>query len=183
MDVFRELFISIFRTPSLRIMMSDHFRSNMLELPLCSLMKDLCAGLAFYFCGSIHHNQIKIVNRESCRGIEKIERECKAYHVVPPNYDYSMSGLMLTFHANPEHLIAAVGEQEGSKKTPVKTSVKTSVKILQFLEVNPSMTLAEIAGEIGKSLRAIEFASSKLVKENRLRHVGPQKGGHWEVLT
>ena len=49
-------------------------------------------------------------------------------------------------------------------------------------EANPSMTLAEVDAGIEKSLCAVELASSKLVKEGRLRYVGPQKGGHWEVL-
>ena len=44
------------------------------------------------------------------------------------------------------------------------------------------MTLAQVAVEVGKTLRAVELASSKLVKAGRLRFVGPQKGGHWEVL-
>jgi ATP-dependent DNA helicase RecG len=44
------------------------------------------------------------------------------------------------------------------------------------------MTLAEVAAEVGKSLRAVELASSRLVKEGRLKYVGPQKGGHWGVL-
>ena len=103
-----------------------------------------------------------------------------------------MSGLMLTFHANPQHLIKALGEQDAKRlsgsdsqktavkatvKTAVKTSVKTPEKILQLLEVNPAMTLAQVAAEIEKSLRAVELASSKLVKAGRLRYVGPQKGG------
>ncbi len=59
--------------------------------------------------------------------------------------------------------------------------VKTSVAILRLLATTPSMTLAEVA-EIGKTPRAIELAASKLVKEGRLKYVGPQKGGHWEVF-
>ena len=96
---------------------------------------------------------------------------------------------MLTFHANPQHLIKALGEQDAkrllggdSQKTAVKTSVKTPEKILQLLEENPAMTLAQVTAEIEKTLRAVELASSKLVKAGRLRYVGPQKGGHWEVL-
>ena len=44
------------------------------------------------------------------------------------------------------------------------------------------MTLAEIAESIGKTVRAVEMAASKLVKQGHMRFVGPQKGGHWEVL-
>ncbi len=126
------------------------------------------------------------------RGIEKINRECKEHDIAPPIYDYGMSGLMVTFHANPRHMGEALGEQEvkrpfgGSRKTSVEasveTSVETSAKILRLLKDNPSMTLAQIALKIERSLRAVELASSKLVKEGRLRYVGPKKGGHWEVL-
>jgi len=64
----------------------------------------------------------------------------------------------------------------------VKASVKTPVAILELLSRNPGMTLAEVAAEVGRSVRAVEMASTKLVKEGRLRHIGPQKGGRWEVL-
>jgi hypothetical protein len=51
--------------------------------------------------------------------------------------------------------------QAGASNDPGGPS-KTSVKILQFLEDNPEMPLAEVAGVIGKSVRAVELASSKL---------------------
>ena len=62
-----------------------------------------------------------------------------------------------------------------------KIQVETSVKLLQILDKNPEMTLAGAARGLGRSVRAIEPASSKLVKAGRLKYVGPQKGGHWEV--
>jgi ATP-dependent DNA helicase RecG len=65
----------------------------------------------------------------------------------------------------------------------VKTSVKMPVEILRLLPANSSMTLAEFAAEISKTPRAVELATSKLVTEGKLKYVGPQKGGHWEVLT
>jgi hypothetical protein len=39
-----------------------------------------------------------------------------------------------------------------------------------------------VAEAIGKSLRTVERASTRLVKEGRLRYVGPRKGGHWDVI-
>lgn len=45
------------------------------------------------------------------RGIEKMRRECASHDAPAPIFDTSMSGLMLTFKANPAHLIAAVGEK------------------------------------------------------------------------
>ncbi|MFC1734782.1 RNA-binding domain-containing protein [Candidatus Hydrogenedentota bacterium] len=79
----------------------------------------------------------------------------------------------------------AAAQEKPFDKTPVKTPVETLVKtpgqIIQVLAENPEMTLAGVAEIIGKSLSAVERATSKLVKEGRIRHVGPKKGGHWEV--
>ena len=67
-------------------------------------------------------------------------------------------------------------------ETQVETRAKTPQLILETLVENPTMTLAELAEKIEKSISAIERASSKLVKEGKLRYVGPRKGGHWQVL-
>lgn len=76
---------------------------------------------------------------------------------------------------------ASVETPKTSVETP-KASVKTSVKIIECLERNPEMTLAQVASEVGRSTRAVELATSKLVKAGRLRYVGPKKGGRWDVL-
>jgi ATP-dependent DNA helicase RecG len=127
------------------------------------------------------------------RGIEKINRECREHGIDPPAYDADMSGLMLTFKANPHHLATALSGQEAknplvgesqktSVETSVETSVKTSVKILELLQAKPDMTMADLAARLGKTLRAVEMACAKLSKEGRLRFVGPRKGGYWEIL-
>ena len=66
---------------------------------------------------------------------------------------------------------------------PVETSVKTPEQIIQMLRKSPEMTLSDIGAAIGKHPSTIERAVSKLVEEGRLIHVGPRKGGHWEVVS
>ena len=93
----------------------------------------------------------------------------------------------MEFLFSPDYLKVLPGEVStlsNGKRSELaeKVSVKTSVKILELLGENPDMTLAEVAAVIGKTVRAVELASSKLVKAGKLRYVGPQKGGHWEVL-
>jgi ATP-dependent DNA helicase RecG len=63
-----------------------------------------------------------------------------------------------------------------------ETSVETPDVLLNLLQQNPEMTLAEAADHIGRTVRAVEMASAKLVKAGKLRYVGPKKGGHWEVI-
>ena len=81
--------------------------------------------------------------------------------------------------------IAEVLQQAVVGATPVKTLVETRVKtpeqILKILLEQPTLTLAEVAARLGKSISAVERAARKLREQVRLRYVGPQKGGHWEA--
>lgn len=68
---------------------------------------------------------------------------------------------------------------------PVETPVekrKTRQRILNLLQDPPDLTLAEVATAIGLSHRAVERAVIKLQQTGKLRHHGPKKGGHWEVV-
>lgn len=84
-------------------------------------------------------------------------------------------------------LLEAIDAAGTARKTPVKTPVKTLVKtddqMLVLLRRQPGLTLAEVAAHLGKSISAIERAARKLREAGRLRYVGPQKGGHWEVTA
>ena len=96
---------------------------------------------------------------------------------------------MLTFQANPEQLLEGLGEagvkrslEEKAGETSVKTRVETPDRIIELLRAHPHLTQVEVAAQIGKSPRTIARATTKLIREGRLRRVGPRKGGHWEVL-
>ncbi len=114
------------------------------------------------------------------RGIERIFSACRNADSPQPQVRLSGNDLWFEFPFSPAYLDRVAGGGKG--KTPVKTPVKTPDMILHVLETNPDMTLAQVADKINKSLSAVERASTKLVKAGRLKHVGPQKGGYWEVL-
>jgi len=127
------------------------------------------------------------------RGIEKIHRECRNHDIEPPVYDFEMSGLMLTFRANPAHLQAAaqettqerVGEKVGEKGRGKRSGKKLTVNqqgILELLFQHPKMAAPELAEIVGISERKIEQNIATLKKIGRLKRIGPAKGGHWEVL-
>ena len=60
------------------------------------------------------------------------------------------------------------------------TGKKSTVNRPAFFENRPMSTALE--ARFAKTSRAVELAAAKLVKEGRLKYVGPQKGGHWQVL-
>jgi ATP-dependent DNA helicase RecG len=115
------------------------------------------------------------------RGIDLICKACQALDGPAPRFACDSVGFWVEFP------FPSPTEEPGtSVKTPVKTPVKTRAKtpdrILEALSASPNLTLTELAMSIGKSVSAVERASAKLVKEGRLKYVGPRKGGHWEVL-
>jgi len=69
-----------------------------------------------------------------------------------------------------------------SEKMSEKTSEKTSEKIVYAIQQNSTLTIAELATAIGVTTRTIERNLFKLQENKRIRRVGPDKGGHWEVL-
>lgn len=111
------------------------------------------------------------------RGIERMMEACAAAGTPGPEFMAEATGLWTVFRFLPEHVLRVTAQE-----TSVKTSVKTPVRILELLYENPEMTLDDVAQVIGITARSVQRASAKLVKEGRLRYVGPSRGGHWEVL-
>jgi ATP-dependent DNA helicase RecG len=63
-----------------------------------------------------------------------------------------------------------------------KSSEKSSEKILSLLKSDPGLAAGDIAKMIGITQRAVEKQIAKLREEGRIRRIGPDKGGHWEVV-
>ena len=59
---------------------------------------------------------------------------------------------------------------------------KGDKKILEFLKSNPIATIKDMRELTGLSSGGIQKVLNRLKRAHRLRQVGPEKGGHWEVL-
>jgi ATP-dependent DNA helicase RecG len=55
------------------------------------------------------------------------------------------------------------------------------VKILNLIKEDCHITIPEIARRIELSTRAVEKQIAKLKEQNKLKRIGPDKGGHWEI--
>ena len=53
---------------------------------------------------------------------------------------------------------------------------------MALLATHPALTYAALAAAVGITVKAIEKNVRQLKAAGRLRRVGPDKGGHWEVL-
>jgi predicted HTH transcriptional regulator len=54
--------------------------------------------------------------------------------------------------------------------------------VLQLLTRSPSLTVPELAKHLGKSTLTIHRAIRTRRESGHLVRVGPDKGGHWQVL-
>ena len=87
-----------------------------------------------------------------------------------------------------EGIGAQITEHRKSKKKndPIKSSQKTQQKtpqkIIELIREDADITTQKMADNIGISRRAVAKAIAKLQAEGIIRRVGPDKGGHWEVI-
>lgn len=58
---------------------------------------------------------------------------------------------------------------------------KTVEKILALLRENPAITQREIAKKTGLNRSGAEWNLRQLKERGRIRRLGPDKGGRWEV--
>ena len=129
--------------------------------------------------------------REFGEGIDRIYREMAEVGQPAPEfkqYDFMLRATIKKAVA--QDILQGIPQddaqettQKTSQKTPQKTSQKTPQKILELIEGNPQITTQEMADFIGIDIRNIHRNIKKLQEQGVIRRVGPDKGGHWEVIT
>ena len=75
-----------------------------------------------------------------------------------------------------------LASEKTTGKTTGKTPEKTPEAILRLLTDRPAISVAELAARLGKSESAINRAMRQLRESGRLKRIGPDKGGHWQVI-
>jgi ATP-dependent DNA helicase RecG len=75
----------------------------------------------------------------------------------------------------PEDIVHESGE---TVKLP---NGKSSQKILQLVQENSFITTTEMADKLSLTRRAIAKQIEKLKREGKLKRIGPDKGGRWEI--
>ncbi len=108
-------------------------------------------------------------------GIERIFEACEKADCPKPEFRYETTGLWIEFpikqHSQPADSIGVVTTQE-----------TTQEKILGLLRTQPTSTRKALAQKLKISDSGIKHHLDKLRKAQFIRHVGPTKAGHWEVL-
>lgn len=119
------------------------------------------------------------------RGIQKIKAGFESAGLATPSFQATMGGMMVCIlrrenpHVNPHEN----PHENPREKTRVKTGEKTREKIVRLVRETPTITASQLAELTGVSVKGVEWQLNSLKKEGVVKRVGPDKGGHWEVLS
>lgn len=81
-----------------------------------------------------------------------------------------------------ENIVENGGDNVGNQDGIVEKVSGTRRDILGMLKQKPEITAKEIANSIGIAPRNVQVHIKKLQEQGFIRRVGPDKGGHWEVI-
>ncbi len=103
-----------------------------------------------------------------------------------PEIDFTddRDGCLFTATVHRKEIAGSMEPEIGSEKSAEESisSQKSSRKILELMRDDPMVTIADLAQSVGITDRAIKKQIEKLKAQGRIRRIGPDRGGHWEVV-
>ena len=122
------------------------------------------------------------------RGYKKIREGFESAGLPMPKVENFCGGVRVTFQRKSatENATENATTQKTTQKNVekiVENSVEKSVeKVWRLIKQDPYITTKQIADAVGLSTRGIEENIKKLKREGRIRRIGGDNGGHWEVI-
>ena len=120
-------------------------------------------------------------------GIRKMKEAMVAAGLREPTFA-SDAFFRATFQRLPEFAMkeGMPGTEEAGKgpgaKTTQETTQKTTQKIIALIRQKPEITRQELAAELGITDSGVKYHLKKMQDKGLIRRVGPDKGGHWELI-
>ena len=121
------------------------------------------------------------------RGWQKICDGFTAAGLPKPTIESKQGGVLVTFQRNNVNLkkqnsIDAENVAESAQENSQKTQQKTQQKILNLIKRNPNITTQEMSDLIGIDRSNVWRNMKMMQQQGIIRRVGPDKGGHWEII-
>ena len=126
------------------------------------------------------------------RGIERVMAACRQAGTPEPRirldardlwFEFSFSAAYLgglAFEEGPASGQSTRGTREITREI---TREKTRGRVLALIAEFPVITTGELAERIGISAKGIEWQLRKLKAYGRIRRIGDDHGGHWEIVA
>ena len=127
-------------------------------------------NLKDYIGESTSHDKKLMLERKETT-ILRLESTSTVFFLILPNLNY---GKVINGVAS-----SSEGQNE---ETTQGTTQKTTQKILELIRNCPQIARAELAKLCEMSSDGVKWQLNNLKSNGKIRRVGPDKGGHWEVI-
>ena len=125
------------------------------------------------------------------RGIERIITACKNDGFSTPEFRYDASGIWTTFKFEyPERATIQYDPKTTQKNDPETTrnrpetdQKKQENVILELIKENSYIQRKELVSRLGIHESSVKRRLASLQEKGIIRHVGPNKGGYWELTN
>lgn len=107
--------------------------------------------------------------------IPGFQSSSSSFYVILPNLNYVVDPVPDNEPADPENVVPADGAELPSLTKNQKIAVRA-------IRANPRITIAMLQAKTKLASSSVARLLSDLKKLNVIRRVGPDKGGHWEVI-
>ena len=119
------------------------------------------------------------------RGYEKIMKAFDKANIKRPEFTVEQGGVTAIIYR--EIFMSIRGDAKLNQTEPKpnqnRTKTEQKIQILELLSETPTITRAEIAEILTLHESSVQRRLEALVKEGKLRHIGPTNGGSWEVIN
>lgn len=112
------------------------------------------------------------------RGVQLMKEECEANQLPQPKYEPFADGFRIVFQ-RPEYTSVIEDVTENVIENVIENLTKNQRLILAQIKSNPSISIAAMAKALHVSSMTINRAIDKMPF---VVHIGPDKGGHWEIV-
>lgn len=121
--------------------------------------------------------QLKMIEKYGS-GFSRIITAFKAYNLKTPVFENFQSGFRTTVFA--EKINEPVNEPVNDVENVVDNRF---VKIIKNIEKNNKISATELSKILSVSQRTIERDIDKLKKRGKLKRIGSDKTGHWQIIN
>ena len=116
-------------------------------------------------------------------GIGRIIEDFKSYGLGAPEFkEVGESFLVTVCKARVSGFTPQKTSQEGLVEGLLEGLVESQKKILVLVKAKPNISKRDLAAAVGISATAIDKNIAALKAKGLLSRIGPDKGGHWEVV-
>ena len=115
-------------------------------------------------------------------GFQRMLALCRENNNPDPEFSDRSAAFVVSFKKRKENVPENVPKNV-PKNVPENVPENRIGLIYQLMKDNQSITAFELSKKMNVNEKTIKRDIDKLKKEKRIRRVGPDKGGYWEVIT